>query len=286
MDEDFVRDSRKGKAKLEEEDPDPNPNQNLDSLLPIPIPKSYSNLGEDVVYLKIVGPPRNYEELTIDTPEEVKKIQFRFRYKEFNRILGIDDERIINIQSVSGATIGILSDTAAKIHRHLYLELLGTADEIKIAELLITDVITEGYERPFVPRALMPTHICHHATPILLTQVVPFLGFNESNLLKMESESNTWIEVDTYPPDEGRIMERMVNIYGQGLDVTKAIMIIDSWVSEFETKFRVKSELVVEEVESDEESEKMEEDEKQKDVEEDYFVMEEGDDEVGNEAKC
>ncbi|XP_023744818.2 uncharacterized protein LOC111892973 [Lactuca sativa] len=284
MDEDFVRDSRKGKAKLEEEeeDPDPNPNQNPDSLLTLPIPKSYSNFEEDVVYLKIVGPQRNYEEVTIDTPEEVKKIQFRFRNKEFNRILGIDDERIINIQSVSGATIGILSDTAAKIHRHLYLELLGTADEIKIAELLITDVITEGYVKPFVPRALMPTHICHHATPILFTQVIPFLGFSDSNLLKMESKSNTWIEVDTYPPDEERIMERMVNIYGQGLDVTKAIMMIDSWVSEFETKFRVKSEVVIEEVESDEESEKMEEDEKQKDCEEDDYGMKEGDDEVGN----
>ncbi|CAI9304218.1 unnamed protein product [Lactuca saligna] len=281
MDEDFVRDSRKGKAKLEEEeDPDPNPNQNPDSLLPLPIPKSYCNLGEDVVYLKIVGPQRNYEEVTTDTPEEVQKIQFRFRYKEFNRILGIDDARIINIQSVSGATIGILSDTASKIHRHLYLELLGTADEIKIAELLITDVITEGYEKPFVPRALMPTHICHHATPILFTQVIPFLGFSDSNLLKMESKSNTWIEVDTYPPDEVRIMERMVNIYGQGLDVTKAIMMIDSWVSEFETKFRMKSEMVIEEVESDEES-----DEKQNDVEEDDYGMKEGDDEVGNEAE-
>lgn len=64
MDEDFVRDSRKGKAKLEEEeeDPDPNPNQNPDSLLTLPIPKSFSNFGEDVVYLKIVG-----KKFTIDS---------------------------------------------------------------------------------------------------------------------------------------------------------------------------------------------------------------------------
>lgn len=51
---------------------------------------------------------------------------------------------------------------------------------------------------------------------------------------------------------------------------------------QFETKFRVKSEVVIEEVESDEESEKMEEDEKQKDCEEDDYGMKEGDDEVGN----
>ncbi|CAI9304217.1 unnamed protein product [Lactuca saligna] len=263
MDDDFVRDARKGKAKLEEEDPDPKPNPY--ALLPVPITKSYSNLGEDVVYLKLFGPPRNYAEIAMDTPEAVKKIQFRFREKEFNRILGKGDTRIINIQCVSGATIGILSDTAAKIHRHLYLELLGTADQIKTAELLITDVITEGYEKPFFTRALMPANIFHYRTPIFVTQVVAFLGFNNSNVLKMESESNTWIEVDTYPP-EGLIMMRMVNMYGQRLDVANAIMMINAWVDEYEFG-------------------KRKEDGKQKDVDEDDSGIKEGGDEVGNEAE-
>ncbi|CAH1424044.1 unnamed protein product [Lactuca virosa] len=259
MDDDFVRDARKGKAKLEEEDPDPKPNPY--AMLPEPITKSYSNLGEDVIYLKHFGPPRNYAEIAVDTPEAVKKIQFRFREKEFNRILGKRDARIINIQSVSGATIGLLSDTSSKIRRQLYLELLGTADQIKTAELLITDVITEGYEKPFFPRALMPANIYHYRRPIFVTQVVAFLGFNNSNVLKMESESNTWIEVDTYPP-EGLLMMRMVNMYGQRLDVANAIMMINDWVEEYE-------------------SGKMKEDEKQKDD----SGIKEGGDELGNEAE-
>ncbi|KAL7583541.1 hypothetical protein Lser_V15G45945 [Lactuca serriola] len=216
MDDNFIRDARKGKARLEEEDPDLKPNPY--TMLSEPITKSYSNLGEDVIYLKPFGkrPPRNYAEIAVDTPEAVKKIQFRFREKEFNRILGKGDARIINIQSVSGATIGILSDTASKIRRQLYLELLGTANQIKTAELLITYVITEGYENPFFTRALMPANIYHYRRPIFVTQVVAFLGFNNSNVLKMESESNTWIE-------------------GQRLDVANVIMMINDWVDEYES---------------------------------------------------
>lgn len=52
MDDDFVRDARKGKAKLEEEDPDPKPNPY--AMLPEPITKSYSNLDEDVIYMKLL----------------------------------------------------------------------------------------------------------------------------------------------------------------------------------------------------------------------------------------
>ncbi|KAI3517187.1 hypothetical protein L1887_16398 [Cichorium endivia] len=122
---------------LEDEEPDP------DFLLPKAIPKSYSNLGEDVIYLKIVGPSREPEEVETDSPEAVRKILFRFRNKELHRICGTEDARILNIQTASRATIGILSDTASRLHRHLYLELLGTANEVKIADLLITDVITE-----------------------------------------------------------------------------------------------------------------------------------------------
>ncbi|KAI3707944.1 hypothetical protein L2E82_36888 [Cichorium intybus] len=271
MDDDYVRDARKGKAKVEEveeEESDP------DFLLPKAIPKSYSNLGEDVIYLKIVGPPREPEEVETDSPEAVRKILFRFRNKELHRICGNEDARLLNIQTASRATIGILSDTASRLHRHLYLELLGTANEVKIADLLITDVITEGYERPYIPRAFMPMNICHHAITILITRVTPLLGINGDNLVKMESESGCWIEVDTYPP-EGKILERVVNIYGQGLDVTNAIMMINDRLSEYDKSVKVKDDMDVEEIGSGEESEKME-DEKQKDDEEGDDDMEYG----------
>ena len=58
----------------------------------------------------------------------------------------------MSIYSASGATIGIFTDTPARFHRHAYLELLGTVDQVKIAELLITDAITEV--------SLLPCPLC------------------------------------------------------------------------------------------------------------------------------
>ena len=55
----------------------------------------------------------------------------------------------MSIHSVSGATIGIFTDAIARFHCHAYLELLGTVDQIKIAELLVTDAITEVNLLPF-----------------------------------------------------------------------------------------------------------------------------------------
>ncbi|KAL4581057.1 hypothetical protein LXL04_017265 [Taraxacum kok-saghyz] len=245
VDEEFVRDARKGKAILEDEH---------QISLP-PIPQFQSNLGFDTIYLKIIATSvecineirrlRENEAVESDSPESLMKIQFRFRSREMNKILGKDDERVTNIHTVSGATIGILSNTAANIHRQLYLELLGTADQVKIAEILISDAITDDYERPYIPKPLMPINICHHSITVLLSQVAALLGHNNTTLLQMESESGTWIEVNTYHPDVN-VSERVVNIYGEGLDVSKAILMIKDKISEYERSSTLMKDALVE----------------------------------------
>lgn len=50
----------------------------------------------------------------------------------------------------------------------------------------------QGYTEPLIPTPLMPTPIFKLVINIELDQVEPFMGIN---ILKMESESKTWIEV-------------------------------------------------------------------------------------------
>ncbi|KAI3517316.1 hypothetical protein L1887_16530 [Cichorium endivia] len=106
----------------------------------------------------------NLKKLKADSSEEVRKILFRFRNKELHRICGTEDARILNIQTASRATIGILSDTASRLHRHLYLELLGTANEVKIA-----DPHYRCNHRAYIPKAFMPMNICYHAISISIS---------------------------------------------------------------------------------------------------------------------
>lgn len=53
----------------------------------------------------------------------------------------------------------------------------------------------QGYTEPLIPTPLMPTPIFKLVINIELDQVEPFIGTNGINILKMESESKTWIEV-------------------------------------------------------------------------------------------
>ncbi|PWA69219.1 hypothetical protein CTI12_AA236880 [Artemisia annua] len=119
---------RKGKVKVEESDD-----------VPAPTPEIRSFIDNDHHYIKIIG------QLPVgpNSVEGVTRELVRIRAKDVQKILGNQDGMLMSIHSVSGATIGIFTDATARFHCHAYLELLGTADQIKIAELLVTDAITE-----------------------------------------------------------------------------------------------------------------------------------------------
>ncbi|CAI9304216.1 unnamed protein product [Lactuca saligna] len=190
------------------------------------MPESHQSNMEviGVMYLKLVG------EKTI-TQEGVKSKCLLVRYKDIPRILGKSDEELIKIHKLSGATIELFCDTAVMIHRLSYLQLLGSADEVEVAEMLLVDAVTKAYdEKEFVPTALMPPSICHHTMTIPVMKDVPLLGFNGSNLLKMESQTCSWIELDTVCDSSVLV----INIYGERLNLTNAIKIIKEQICEYE----------------------------------------------------
>ncbi|PWA93153.1 Far upstream element-binding protein [Artemisia annua] len=165
--------------------------------------------------------------------EGVTRELSRIRSKDVPYILGNQDGRLTSIYNASGATIGIFTDTPARFHHHAYLELLGTVDQVKIAELLITDAITEKYGAPFVPTAIMPLDICHKDMNMPFLKVVNLLGIDGTNLARIEAESGTWLELDTsMPPVDGQAWERTVSIYGSEQQVKNAMEMINATISE------------------------------------------------------
>ncbi|GJZ79371.1 far upstream element-binding protein [Tanacetum coccineum] len=212
---------RKGKAKVTESD-----------HIPAPTPEIRSFIDNDHHYLRIIG------QLPVgpNSIEGVTRELLRIRVKDVHKILGNQDLMLRSIHSASGATVGIFTDATARFHFHAYLELLGTAAQIRIAELLITDAITEIPldDVSSVPTAIMPLDICHKSMNIpSLKVVVPLLGIDGTNLTRIEVESGTWIELDTYvPPVDAEACESTVNIYGSKQQVKNAMEMINAIVSE------------------------------------------------------
>ncbi|KAL7583540.1 hypothetical protein Lser_V15G45944 [Lactuca serriola] len=197
------------------------------------MPESHQSNMEviGVMYLKVVG------EKTIT--QGVKSKCLLVRFKDIPRILGKSDEELIKIHKLSGATIELFCDTAVMIHRLSYLQLLGSGEEVEAAEMLLVDAVTKAYdEKEFVPTALMPPSICHHTMTIPVMKDVPLMGFNGSNLLKMESHSGAWIELDTLCDSV-----LVINIYGERLNLTNAIKIIKEQISEYEECVKLKHKL-------------------------------------------
>ncbi|CAH1436440.1 unnamed protein product [Lactuca virosa] len=169
------------------------------------IPSKPTPISDEVKCVKIIGPLRNGEPVQIDSA----KVHYRFRAKELLKIIGDEDEIITSIHSTSKAEIRILEHAPAKKDGQLYIQILGSDLQVKIAEFLIKEAIKEGYTEPLIPTPLMPTYIFNHAINIELNQVEPFMGTNGINILKMESESKTWIEVDTLERKLGQVNKEL-----------------------------------------------------------------------------
>nr|GEW57306.1 far upstream element-binding protein [Tanacetum cinerariifolium] len=235
---------RKGKAKVEESD-----------HIPAPTPEIRSFIDNDHHYLRIIG------QLPVgpNSIEGVTRELLRIRVKDVHKILGNQDLMLRSIHSASGATVGIFTDATARFHFHAYLELLGTADQIRIAELLITDAITEIPldDVSSVPTAIMPLDICHKSMNIPSLKVVPLLGIDGTNLTRIEAESGTWIELDTYvPPMDAEACESTVNIYGSKQQVKNAMEMINAIVSEGPVLLANEEDFGIEEIGYNEQGEK------------------------------
>ncbi|KAI3702285.1 hypothetical protein L6452_28018 [Arctium lappa] len=75
---------------------------------------------------------------------------------------------------------------------HKAIDADSSAEEVqrKLFWVRNKDVYTMG----FVPKALMPITLCHHGMVIPLSKVViPYVGIDGKNILKMKLQSGAWI---------------------------------------------------------------------------------------------
>ncbi|KAL4580571.1 hypothetical protein LXL04_016770 [Taraxacum kok-saghyz] len=121
----------------------------------------------DLCYVKIFGLMDNLVQFTRDfSCENIQKAQqgggrvalglkldrkvYRIRNKELITVIGDDFGRMNGIQRSSKATIGILADAESNLLSHSFLDLVGTIEQVKIAEELILDEVLKVTLTPLV----------------------------------------------------------------------------------------------------------------------------------------
>ncbi|KAI3755497.1 hypothetical protein L1987_55298 [Smallanthus sonchifolius] len=214
------------KAKIEE------PNLRLPKAL-LKVNTDPSN-GE-LCYMKIFeDDTKKHKHLAEDMAKGAKLDRKVYRIRNMELFKGEGDtfEDMHQIHKVSKATIGLLVDAESDHHTHSFIDLVGTAEQVKMAEELILDKILQTYEGPVFPVILMPPTVYGHEFRIHETKVERLLGKNFNNALALEVVSGAWLQIVDEPPAGGPKYERIVNIYGPKANVFKALSLIHSQVYE------------------------------------------------------
>ncbi|KAI3497556.1 hypothetical protein L1887_40268 [Cichorium endivia] len=174
------------KAKIEE--PNPNLPLHMSLLKPDEDPEKAMQLAEAVA-----------------SGETLARKLHRIRNKELVKFIEKDFEGLKDIHVISEATIGVIADAESNLLSHSFLDLVGTVDEVKLAEEHIIDNVLK---------------VCR------------VLGTYGSSLLKIEMESGAWIKIEQGPSPGVWEWERVVNIFGPRENVNKAKSIIQSVISD------------------------------------------------------
>ncbi|MFS7920480.1 putative K domain-containing protein [Helianthus anomalus] len=198
---------------------------------------------------------------------------------EILKAIGDAFEDMHQIHKASKATIGLLVDSESNLHRHSFIDLVGTVEQVKTAEELILDKILKAgfyfkstysltsdscyenmvlfrfvscshvlncmqtYQGPVFPVILMPPTVYGHEIRLHVDKVARLLGENGSNALAIEVVSGAWLQVDDQPPAGGPKHERRVNVYGPKAHVFKAVSLIHSQVYEAGESLEAEDEL-------------------------------------------
>ncbi|GJS58012.1 far upstream element-binding protein 1 [Tanacetum coccineum] len=213
------------KAKIEE------PNQQL----PKSLLKPGSDPTSDLCYQRIFEEDnRKAQHLAeaIAAGAQLGRKVYRIRNKELIKVLEVDFAGMIHIHRVSKATIGLLADTETNKHSQAYLDLVGTVEQVNMAEELILDKVLKTYSSVCYPVILMPPTVYGYEMKIHENKVLRVLGFERAHIVRMEMTSGAWIRVNPNPPRGGKEWERVVSVYGPRENVIKAVSLIHQTISE------------------------------------------------------
>ncbi|CAH1443653.1 unnamed protein product [Lactuca virosa] len=215
-------------AKAKIEDPNQNPGLLQSLLNPNGVPM------DDRCYMKIFEEYGKAQQLAeaIASGEKLDRKVYRIRNKELVKFIDKDFEGMKDINIISEASIGVFADAESNLLNHSFLDLVGTVDEVKLAEELILENVLKTYSSLCYPVILMPQEIYMDHIKIHLHKVCRLLGTYRSNLLRIEKESGAWIKIEQGSFPGVWEWERVVNIFGPHENVNKAKLLIQSVISE------------------------------------------------------
>ncbi|CAH1443627.1 unnamed protein product [Lactuca virosa] len=197
--------------------------------LPKALLKPDGDPNDDLCYMKIFeDDTRRAQHLaeSIAAGGKLDRKVYRIRNKELAKFVGKDFEGMSEIHKASKATIGILADAESNLHSHSYLDLVGTVEEVNIAEGLILDNTLKTYSTLAYPVILMPPTIYGDYIIIPVNKVSRVLGTYSINILRMEMECGAWIKIEAGAPPGGSEQEKLINVFGPRENVIKAIKLI------------------------------------------------------------
>ncbi|XP_076951352.1 zinc finger BED domain-containing protein RICESLEEPER 2-like [Bidens hawaiensis] len=163
---------------------------------------------------------------------KVDRKVYRIRNSELAKAAGVECADMQQIHKASKATIGLIADPESERNFHSFVDILGTEEQVKMAEELILDIVLKTYQGPVFPVILMPPTVYGHTIRLTVGQVARLVGVNGQNALALEVVSGAWLQMTDQPPPGGPNNERIVYIYGPRTNVVRAVSLIHSQVFE------------------------------------------------------
>lgn len=157
---------------------------------------------------------------------------YTVRVKDVSRILGDEDSRVQHIFERSGASVGVMTDLRAMRHQNAHIEVTGTAAQVEVARVMIEDAIKEVYDRNPARLAMTSEYLLYDEMEIPLPKAIYLLT---ANLVDIETETSTWIEVDfTRPPRAGEPRRFQILLCGTRRNINRAILMIRERIPQVE----------------------------------------------------
>ncbi|KAK9077322.1 hypothetical protein SSX86_005659 [Deinandra increscens subsp. villosa] len=199
--------------------------------------KSNIKAKDQCYFLKLEGNLKYEDVVGPDSLDNVTRREFLVRLKDIHDFLDEKVDRIKRIQEDSGATIAIVSSPEVKLFAQAHLELWGTLDQVKTAELLIVDAMTKSFQQKHHesvgPTMLMQTPVCRNEAYVPLKQATALLGKDNENVMEMEARSGAWIQVDKLvAPSKGCLWMKRLKIFGSRAQIYRVMVMVKEAVLE------------------------------------------------------
>ncbi|KAI3804967.1 hypothetical protein L1987_26891 [Smallanthus sonchifolius] len=174
--------------------------------------------GGRCYFLRLEGDLRFEDVVGPASLDNLTRREFVIRLSDIDILLAHQDEKIKSIQKASRATIALISYPEGRPHSQARLELWGTDDQVKNAELLIVKEITKMYLKSRVPTILMQAPFGSTEVYVHFTQVM-----ESHHVYDMEARSGAWIGIELL--EVPRLMKR-ITIFGNRAQIYQALIMV------------------------------------------------------------